>query len=115
QLAAIRADLPSFVQNRCSGRPSWDRTVRRLCREKGIVYQGFSLVTPHSAVLRHPVVAAIAARLQATPPQVLFAFARAIGMVVITGTTNQEHMFQNLMTTVTVSQRDVRALEGLRQ
>ena len=36
---------PAFVQNRCYARTGWDRDVRALCRDRGIVYQGFSLLT----------------------------------------------------------------------
>jgi len=33
QMAAARAELPTFVQNRCYARLGWDRAVRSFCRE----------------------------------------------------------------------------------
>ena len=37
------------MQNRCFARAGWDREVRAFCRERGIVYQGFSLLTANLA------------------------------------------------------------------
>jgi diketogulonate reductase-like aldo/keto reductase len=67
-----------------------------FCREHKIVYQGFSLLTANVEVLRHPVVNELAARMNATAAQVVFAFARAVGMLPLTGTSNAEHMKQDL-------------------
>src|SRR5262245_38136920 len=36
---------PVFVQNRCYARDGWDRQVRAFCAARGLVYQGFSLLT----------------------------------------------------------------------
>ncbi|HSS00747.1 MAG TPA: aldo/keto reductase, partial [Kofleriaceae bacterium] len=36
---------PDFVQNRCYAERGWDRAVRAVCDERGIVYQAFSLLT----------------------------------------------------------------------
>jgi len=47
-------------------------------------------------VVRHPRVAALAARFNASPAQIVFAFARQVGMLPLTGTTNAEHMKQDL-------------------
>lgn len=87
---------PAFVQNRCFARFGWDREVRAFCKEKGIVYQGFSLLTANPEVVQHPAVAEIAARHRATPCQVIFRFAQQIGMVPLTGTTDPEHMREDL-------------------
>ena len=54
QLQALCADAviqPRFVQNRCYAKTGWDRAVRTLCREQGIAYQGFSLLTANRAEL----------------------------------------------------------------
>ena len=96
QLVAAHSERPSFVQNRCYARLGWDRDVRRFCAEHGIVYQGFSLLTANLEVLRHPLVAQLAARAQATPAQIIFSFARAIGILPLTGTSNLDHMKQDL-------------------
>lgn len=94
-MAAI-SELPAFVQNRCYARLGWDREVRSFCRERKLVYQGFSLLTANVEVLRDPVVTSLAARAGATAAQVVFAFARAVGMLPLTGTSDGDHMKQDL-------------------
>jgi diketogulonate reductase-like aldo/keto reductase len=96
QMEAARAELPAIVQNRCYARLGWDRTVRLFCREHEIVYQGFSLLTANREVLSHSLIVSRAAKANATPAEVVFSFARAIGMLPLTGTTNTEHMKQDL-------------------
>ena len=46
--------------------------------------------------LSDPRVFQIAARHNATIPQLVFAFALAVGMIVLTGTTNEQHMREDL-------------------
>jgi diketogulonate reductase-like aldo/keto reductase len=96
QMAAAHSELPAFVQNRCYARVGWDREVRAFCREKDITYQGFSLLTANPEVLQHPLVASLATKAGATPAQIVFSFARSVGMLPLTGTTNAEHMKQDL-------------------
>ena len=96
QLVDRGSEVPHFVQNRCFARFGWDRDVRAFCVDHKIVYQGFSLLTANHEVLRHPLVAGIAARNGATPAQVVFRFARAIGILPLTGTSDPEHMQQDL-------------------
>jgi diketogulonate reductase-like aldo/keto reductase len=98
QMAATGSELPAFVQNRCYARLGWDREVRMFCDENDckIVYQGFSLLTANRDVLQHPPFADLAAAAKATPAQLIFAFARAIRILPLTGTSNAEHMKQDL-------------------
>src|SRR5580698_1140342 len=67
QMAKAHAEPPALVQNRCYARLGWDREVRAFCRERNIIYQGFSLLTANVEVLRHPLVADFASRANATP------------------------------------------------
>jgi diketogulonate reductase-like aldo/keto reductase len=114
QMAEVHAKAPAFVQNRCYARFGWDRDVRRFCNERKIIYQGFSLLTANAEVLRHPVVTGLAGRADATAAQVVFAFARAVGMLPLTGTSNSEHMTQDLASrSLALSPEAVRAIEGL--
>ncbi len=107
---------PAFVQNRCYARDGWDREVRRLAREQGVVYQGFSLLTANRRELGGPVMKAIAGRVGATVSQVVFRFARAIGMLPLTGTSDPEHMREDLASaTLDLGQKDVEAIESLDQ
>src|SRR5262249_34867394 len=66
---------PRFVQNRCYARFAWDREVRAFCKDHGIVYQGFSLLTANLEVQRDRRVRALAESLHKTPQQVIFRFA----------------------------------------
>jgi diketogulonate reductase-like aldo/keto reductase len=114
QMAEAQFEMPAFVQNRCYARLGWDREVRLFCREKGIVYQGFSLLTANVEVLQHPGVSQLAARANATPAQIIFAFARAVGMLPLTGTSNPEHMKQDLASSaLTLSSEAIEAIETL--
>jgi len=114
QMEAAGSETPAFVQNRCYAHLGWDRKVRLFCRERKIVYQGFSLLTANAEVLRHPVVTGLAARVNATAAQVVFAFAREVGMLPLTGTSNGEHMKQDLASSgLALSAEAVRAIEGL--
>jgi diketogulonate reductase-like aldo/keto reductase len=96
QLAEAQGETPAFVQNRCYARLGWDREVRAFCRERQIVYQGFSLLTANTEVARHPFITGLAARAGATPAQIVFGFARSIGILPLTGTADPEHMMQDL-------------------
>jgi len=96
QMAASRTELPAFVQNRCFARLGWDREVRAFCRENNITYQGFSLLTANLEILHHPLMSGLAEKANATPAQIVFAFAQAIGILPLTGTSNPEHMRQDL-------------------
>jgi len=114
QMAKVHAEAPAFVQNRCYARLGWDRDVRRFCSERKIVYQGFSLLTANVEVLQHPVVRGIAERAEGTPAQVVFAFARAVGMLPLTGTSNAQHMKQDLASSsLPLSSDAVRTIESL--
>ncbi len=114
QLIASGAEPPAFVQNRCFARLGWDRDVRAFCRERKIVYQGFSLLTANLEVLSSRKVGEIAARLRATPPQVVFRFALAVGMLPLTGTSDAGHMRQDLASRgLSLSADDVSAIERL--
>ena len=86
----------------------------QLCRERGIIYQGFSLLTANVDVVHHPTIAALAERMSATPPQIIFAFARAIGILPLTGTSSAEHMKQDLASSgISLAPDELRAIEAL--
>lgn len=114
QMVELHSEAPAFVQNRCYARLGWDRDVRLFCRERNIVYQGFSLLTANLEVLRHPLIGDLARRASATPAQVVFAFAHVVGMLPLTGTSNAEHMKQDLASLGLLLSADaVQAIEAL--
>ncbi len=105
---------PAFVQNRCYARTGWDREVRAFARRHEMVYQGFSLLTANRAELATPAVAAIAGRLGATVPQIVFAFARAVDMLALTGTTDPRHMSEDLASSaIALEPADVAVIEAI--
>lgn len=105
---------PAVVQNRCFTRPHADRAVRDLCAERGIAYQGFSLLTGNPRMMRSPEVHAIAQRLEATVPQVVFRHCLERGMAVLTGTTSPLHMAEDLTSPdVALTKEDLATLDSL--
>lgn len=99
QLALLcqQADVkPHFVQNRCYARSGWDAGVRRVCQENAIAYQGFSLLTANARELSTPDVCAIAERTGRTVAQLVFRFAIQVGLIPLTGTSDAEHMREDL-------------------
>ena len=114
ELYAGASTKPAIVQNRCFAAMGWDRAVRRFCSERGILYQGFSLLTANREVLRDRRVHAIASRTGRTVPQVIFRFALQVGMVALTGTTSGAHMAEDLgVYDFELEPDEVRALDGL--
>jgi diketogulonate reductase-like aldo/keto reductase len=106
---------PMVVQNRCYAVMGWDKEVREICKAQGIIYQGFSLLTANQDVLRDPQVWEIAKRVGANPLQVIFRFALQIGMLPVTGTTNEQHMKDDLavLTKFELSTDDVQKIESI--
>jgi diketogulonate reductase-like aldo/keto reductase len=117
QLSALveRAAIkPMAVQNRCYANRGWDREVREICREHGIMYQGFSLLTANVSVLHHQPVADMARKLGVQPMQVIFRFAMQTGMVPLTGTANEDHMKQDLgVYRISLSEDEVSFIESI--
>jgi diketogulonate reductase-like aldo/keto reductase len=114
QMKSSQSELPAFVQNRCYARLGWDREVRLFCRDHQITYQGFSLLTANMDVVRSSAVASLAARHNATQPQIIFAFARQVGMLALSGTSDQEHMRQDQASVeITLDPDAVKTIEGL--
>jgi diketogulonate reductase-like aldo/keto reductase len=96
ELVALSSVPIAFVQNRCYADRKWDREVRAVCDEHGILYQGFSLLTANKHILANPRVIAIGKKHGKTPSQVVFRFAQQIGMLPLTGTSDPAHMQQDL-------------------
>lgn len=102
------------VQNRCYAALGWDHAVREICRAHHIVYQGFSLLTANREVLHDPEIGAIAKRCKTGPAQVIFRFARQVGMLPLTGTTNAQRMKDDLdLDRVELSPEDIARIETI--
>jgi len=114
QLCERATVKPMAVQNRCYAALGWDRDVRAVCQAQGIVYEGFSLLTANQEILDHPAVLAMAKRLGTGPLQVIFRFAQQIGILPLTGTTNEQHMKQDVgVDRFELSEEEVKVVEGI--
>jgi diketogulonate reductase-like aldo/keto reductase len=114
QLCAEAAVKPMMVQNRCYAALGWDKAVREICRAHGIIYQGFSLLTANQGIFAEPAIRAIAQRLGAGLAQVVFRFAMQVGMLPLTGTTNPQHMKEDLQAEqLTLTDEDMQVIETI--
>jgi diketogulonate reductase-like aldo/keto reductase len=105
---------PRFVQNRCFAANYWDREIRAFSSERGIVYQGFSLLTANAHVLGGPEMVAMARRYRKTIPQLVFRFAQQVGTLPLTGTTDINHMKEDLASsTFELTDDEVRLIESI--
>ena len=112
QLCEQANHKPMVVQNRCFAALGWDEEVREICQAHDIIYQGFSLLTANRAVLADPEIRAIAQRLGAGSAQIIFRFAMQIGMLPLTGTTNPQHMKEDLQAEqLTLTDEDLQVIE----
>jgi len=87
---------PMVVQNRCYAAFGWDKAVRDICRAHQIIYQGFSLLTANREIFIEPAVRAMATKYETGVAQIVFRFSQQVGMLPLTGTTNQQHMKEDL-------------------
>ena len=105
---------PSFVQNRCFATKKWDREVRELCQTKGIQYQGFSLLTANLSYIESEPVREIARRFGKTIPQIVLRFSQQLNMLPLTGTTDTQHMHDDLtLDEFSLSEDDIRTIESI--
>ena len=105
---------PACVQNRCFARTAWDRPTRTICERNGMTYQGFSLLTANVEDLKTNAVQQIARSHQKTLPQVVFRFAMQVGMLPLTGTTDKQHMQQDLACTeFDLTEEEIQTIEGI--
>lgn len=105
---------PMVVQNRCYAAFGWDRGVREICQAEHIIYQGFSLLTANREVFTGPDIRAMAGRYGMGLAQLVFRFAMQIGMLPLTGTTNAQHMTDDLACRdFTLAEQDLRLIESI--
>lgn len=105
---------PDFVQNRCFAHHGWDYHVRRFCREKGLIYQGFSLLTANRFVFEEPEIEKLASKYSKTKAQIIFRFALEVGMLPLTGTSDPEHMKIDLeCASFSLEKEEIRTIEAI--
>jgi diketogulonate reductase-like aldo/keto reductase len=89
---------PSFAQIRTYAVTAWEQDIRNFCKENGILFQGFSLLTANRNELRSELFQNLAKKYEREVTQIAFRFAKQIGMIPLTGTSNFEHMKADLDT-----------------
>jgi diketogulonate reductase-like aldo/keto reductase len=87
---------PAVVQNRFYAATGYDIDIRRLCIERGMIYQSFWTLTANPDLLASPELRGPAERLARTPAQVLFRYLTHEGVVPLTGTQSEQHMREDL-------------------
>lgn len=103
---------PMVVQNRCYAALGWDKAVRNICRDNRIIYQGFSLLTANREVFVEPAVRAMAVKYEAGMAQIVFRFSQQAGILPLTGTTNPQHMKEDLqLDQFTLTPEEVHSIE----
>lgn len=113
-LCAKARHKPMVVQNRCYAAFGWDKAVRELCKAEHIIYQGFSLLTANREVFVDPAVRAMAVTHGTGLAPIVFRFAMQIGMVPLTGTSNSQHMAEDLACDqFTLSPDELHAIETI--
>ena len=113
-LCSKATHMPMVVQNRCYAAFGWDQAVREICRANQIIYQGFSLLTANSGIFTEPDLRALAAKYQTGLAQIVFRFSQQIGMLPLTGTTNPQHMKDDLQSDrFTLLPEEIRQIETI--
>jgi len=107
---------PSFIQNRCFAITCWDQHVRLFSQKHPIIYQGFSLLTANQTYLLNPTLQSLAAKYGKTIPQIIFRFALDLGILPLSGTTDLQHMRDDLnLSDFQLSAEEIQHLEHIAQ
>ena len=96
QMAASQTELPAFVQNRCFARTGWDREVRAFCDRAQDHLSGILAAHRESGSAAASSADRAGGKTERNSGAGGLRFARAVGMLPLTGTTNAEHMKQDL-------------------
>ena len=110
QLSYRRDSFKTAASPRTTGTGRFESSARG----QNITYQGFSLLTANPHVLGAPGMISVAKRHQKTVCQVVFRFAQQVGMLPLTGTTDINHMREDLdSSSFDLAEEEVRLIETL--
>jgi diketogulonate reductase-like aldo/keto reductase len=105
---------PKIVQNRFYATSGYDREIRQWCRQNNLIYQSFWTLTANPHILEHPVVVWLARQKHKTPAQIWFRFVHQIGITPLTGTSDLEHMQEDLdIVNFSLADEDILNIEEL--
>lgn len=87
----------SIVQNRFHAVTEYDSALRVFCKQKGILYEGFSVLTANPSLLASHNITDIAQRLGVSKQAALYAMVRTLGdILVLNGTKDESRMREDL-------------------
>lgn len=114
QLDAQSSIKPSILQNRFYQQTGYDVGLRQFCLANKIRYQSFWTLTANPQVLEHPAIMWLVRKLRKTPAQILFRYLNLRGVTPLTGTSDQEHMKEDLeILEVNLSGEDLESIDQL--
>ena len=118
RLLSVAATKPRFVQHPVFAADRWDREIRLVCREHGVVFQAYSLNhVANDWVYQSDAVRRIARRLDRTPQQVVVAMAKRLGLLPLVGPQDPIKMAQAIAAArylpPRLTEEDVETLENL--
>ena len=118
RLLSVAATKPRFVQHPVFAADRWDREIRLVCREHGVVFQAYSLNhVANDWVYQSDAVRRIARRLDRTPQQVVVAMAKRLGLLPLVGPQDPIKMAQAIAAArylpARLTESDVETLENL--
>lgn len=87
---------PAVVQNRFYRDSGYDTEIRSFCREHGIEYQSFWTLGANRHFLSNAKVAEFCQEKKLTPETFMYAFVMALGITPLDGTTNRDHMAEDI-------------------
>jgi diketogulonate reductase-like aldo/keto reductase len=87
---------PSVIQNRFYSDSGYDKEIRAFCKANNIAYQSFWTLTANPMILKSRAVEDKCKKYGKTNAQIFFKFVMQIGITPLTGTTDKEHMKQDL-------------------
>ena len=87
---------PTVLQNRFYKQTGYDVKIRRKCKALGIIYQSFWTLTANPQILGSEQMSQICNKLGKSPAQILFRYLSEKGIVPLTGTTDIQHMKDDL-------------------
>jgi diketogulonate reductase-like aldo/keto reductase len=105
ELARIYADAsvkPAIVLQRAAtesqhvGNQGLERDLLTWCADRGIYYQSFSILEANKATVMSEMVQGMAAKYGVTPQVLFYRFVMGLGIVPLTGTKNDMHMYEGL-------------------
>ena len=105
---------PSVLQNRFYADSNYDVSLRKFCRDHGVIYQSFWTLTANPHVLRSDIVADCARHYAKTPAQILYRYLTQRQVAPLNGTTSVQHMREDLeIFGFELNERDCQRIDGI--